>query len=120
MSLDLPALMQSGVAIIRDVAGSARIALEHWPLVGRTATDPIYATTPIDRLAFMEAANVTVTDVDGIEHLATAKFTFMEPVEVHERDRFVVDGTSLVVVKVGGAVDPTTGLPYAAEVWTGR
>lgn len=119
MALDIPELIRGVVKTVERVAGSLRDDILHTPIAGRTATGPTYGA-PVPRKAFVEFVGESVTSLDGTEHLSSAKFSFFEPVAIQERERLTLDGVVMNIVKVDGAIDPSTHKPYNPTVWTGK
>lgn len=122
--MNIPALVRRAVKTVEQVAGSVRVPVVHFPVIGGDAFGPTYDDVGIPREAFMEFAAEGVTLTDGTETTSRAKLTFLEPVAISDRDQFVVPdgsgGTMRVNVQsVKGPMD-TTKVPYFAEVLLGE
>jgi hypothetical protein len=120
MPLNIPAIARKQRDFAARLADSALDAVTHIAITGRSATGPIYATTGVARKALVELTTETVASLDGTERVAGAKFTFVTPFTIKERERLVHDGVTHTVIKVEGPTDPATHKPYFPIVWTGK
>ena len=118
MALNIPKLVQKGIKIIEDTAGSIRVKAMHAPVIGHNAYGPIYSTTPTEVQAMMEISSERVVGQDNVEKVSAAVFDFFEPMDIKERDKLTVGDVTNVVIKVGGLVDPTNNKPFNPRVWT--
>lgn len=116
--MGLPDIIRSAIATVEGIAGPLRATVLLTSVTGRTAYGPTYGD-PVEQLALVEQVGETVASADGTEKLSTSKFTFFEPLEIHEGDRLAVNGVTTTVIKVGGLLDPD-GVPYMPEAWTGK
>lgn len=116
--MGLPDIIRSAVATVERIAGPLRATVLHSSVTGRNTYGPTYGT-PAPQLALIEQVGETVASADGTERLSTSKFTFFEPLVIHEGDRLTLNGVTTTVIKVGGLLDPD-GAPYLPEAWTGK
>jgi hypothetical protein len=122
--MNIPSIIRRGVKTIERAAGSVRVQVFHYPVIGRDEHGPILDDEPFDHRAFMEWVAEGVTLQDGTETTSKAKLTFFEPIAVKDRDVFEVpDGyggwIKVNVQTVKGPMD-TTRVPYFAEVLLGE
>ena len=118
MPLNIPKLVQGAVKLIESNVGSARVLAAHYKIIGQNQYGPIFSTTPVTAEAMMDLKSELVIGTDNAEKVSSAIFYFFEPYMVREREKFIVNGITYTVIKVGGLVDPTTQLPYNPTVWT--
>jgi hypothetical protein len=116
--MGLADIIRNGVKTVERVAGELRVPVVHYPVTGRDAYGPSYGPG-VDREALVE---YIVEDV-AEEAVSRAKLTFLEPIAVHERDRFDIPDSrggiiTLNVQAVNAPMDPTGAL-YFAEVLLG-
>jgi hypothetical protein len=121
--VNIPSLIRRGVKTVERVAGSVRVPVLHFPMIGRDAFDPVYPDVGTPALAFMEFGTEDVTQADGTTATSKSKLTFFEPIAVSDNDQFEVpDGKGgmmrVNVLAVKGPMD-TTKVPYFAEVMLG-
>jgi len=116
--MGLPDIIRRAVATVEGIAGPLRARVLLPRVTGRNAYGPTYGT-PEPQLAMVEQVGQTVASQDGTEKLSTSKFTFFEPVVIHEGDRLTLNGVTTTVIKVEGLLDPD-GVPYMAVALTGK
>lgn len=122
--MNIPSLVRRAIKTVERVAGSVRVTVLHFPVIGRDAFGPVYADVGTPRLAFMEFAAEGVVLSDGTETVSRAKLTFFEPIAVADRDQFEVPdglgGTMRTnVLSVKGPMDQNR-IPFFAEVMLGE
>jgi hypothetical protein len=109
-------------AIANTPAGEMRGNVTHIPQIGRTPSGIVYGD-PISRQAIVEFDAEGITLADGTVTASRAKLTFIEPVSVKDRDKFIIpDGAggvmSVNTLSVKAVLDEK-GIPYITEVWLG-
>lgn len=122
--MNIPSLVRRAVKTAEKVAGSVRVTVLHFPVIGRDAFDPVYPDVGTPYEVFMEFASESVVMADGQETTSRANLYFMEPAMVGDRDQFEVpDGKGgmvrVNVLSVEGPMD-TTKVPYAPLVKLGE
>lgn len=79
---------------------------------------PTYGT-PFDAQAIVENVSENVASSGGTQRVSSAKFTFLEAIEIHEGDKITLNGVTTAVIKVAGPLDEN-GDPYVPEAWVGK
>lgn len=116
--MGLPDIIRNAVATVERVAGPLRAEVFLTRVTGRNAYGPTYGA-PVAQVALVEAVGEVVASADGTQKVSASKFTFFEPIAIHEGDRLTVNAVTTTVIKVGGVLDPD-GVPYMPEAWTGK
>jgi hypothetical protein len=116
---DFAALIKKLVGgVATDLTDSLRTEIQHVPQTGSGRYGPEYGE-PVLREALIIAKSETVASADGTEKVSSSHFTFFEQFTLKEGDRFILNGVTMNVIKVGGLLDPD-GVPYIPEAWTGK
>jgi hypothetical protein len=128
MALD--SILRSGVALANRMTGSLQAVVTHEAWTGTdTFNKPTYATA-VSRPAIVDLNQRRSIERDGTVIVSRASITFLSPIAangasgrrepIDPRDRLTLpDGTTGPILEVAGAVDPTTGYPYAPTVALG-
>ena len=116
-------LVRSMVALADGLTSTLQAPVTHYAYAGATVDDSQKVTWGVGtvRLALVEDVNVIVKNAQGQMVNATTKVTFLRPVAVNARDKFILpDGRTAPVARIGGFTDPDAmGRSYLREVWLG-
>ena len=111
------------VVLADSLTDTLQAPVTHYSYASATVDDSQKITwaAGIVRKALVEDTNVIVKNAQGQMVNATTKITFLRPVTVDVRDKFLLpDGRTAVVARIGGLTDPDAmGRAYLKEVWLG-
>lgn len=118
------ALIRNALSTATRVTASLQDAVVHEALTGAADAygQPVYSTG-VNREAIVERVSglgtqALVRTATGEDVVPVAHVTFTAPVAIAVGDRLTLaDGTVTTVRVVGGVTDPSTGMPYAPDVW---
>lgn len=118
-----PDLIRNAVAIAEAQTRLLRTPVTHIPVIGRDEFGPVFGdpTELADEQApLVEFKGEGIATAQGTEAQSKSKLTFFWPINVTDRDKFIVrevDG-ELNVLRVDALLDPNKE-PYMVEVWLG-
>lgn len=114
-------LIRNGLALATELTESLVVEVQHAHWDGVTfdnnAQPQLSPSVPVSCL--LEITNEFI-EVQGRMTQAKSKLSFFAPLAVSVHDEFTLpDGSTGPILKITGLVDPTTGQPYAPEVYLG-
>lgn len=121
--MGLDTVLRSALAVANTVTAPLQATVVHKACTGVAGYGkPTYGSA-VSRSAVVEVAPAGQTwplrqTAEGEAIVPVAHVAFLGPVVIAVGDQITLpDGTVTIVRAVGGVVDPTTGAPYAPDVW---